>query len=180
LYKAGVLRDFEFIHSTRWNTYFVKDVAASRIDNGPGSKLQAALIADFDLYLTTPQHTLFSDTDLLGYFDHALMQHSTDIGKTRGSQRELNEAAQKRVDSVRTAWRKFIFAILGGLAIVAPVLVIVASSAPLKTLVVVSLSIPLFAVGVATVSTSEPTNLLGATAAYAAVLTVFVGNSTST
>lgn len=61
-----------------------------------------------------------------------------------------------------------------------PVLIIVAGTASVKTLVVVSVSIFLFALGVALFSSAVPESLLAATAAYAAVLIVFVTSSSST
>ncbi|KAJ9616435.1 hypothetical protein H2200_000153 [Cladophialophora chaetospira] len=176
-FKTNTLRDFEFIHSNRWHTNFVKNIAASRIDNGPGSRLQAALISEFGLVLPNPQHTLYSDDDLLGSFDHSLMEHGTARGKTRGTERQHSEVVQERRDGLKKAQRRFISAILGGLVIVIPVLVMGVGAAPAKALVVVSISIFAFSVAVALFSAAEPESLLAATAAYAAVLVVFIGNT---
>jgi hypothetical protein len=174
---ASALRDFEFIHSNRWHTYFVKDIAASRIDNGPGSRLQAALMSEFELALPGPQQTLYSDADLLGSFDPSLMEHSATLGRTRGTQRQHSQVAEKRRKDIKMAWRRFTFAMLGGLALVVPVLIIVVGAAPVKTLLVVLVSIFVFALSVALFSGVEPENLLAATAAYAAVLMVFISNT---
>ena len=62
---------------------------------------------------------------------------------------------------------------------VIPVLIIVIGTASVRTLVVVSVSIFTFAVLVALFSESTPENLLAATAAYAAVLVVFISNNAS-
>jgi hypothetical protein len=177
LIVANALRDFEFIHANRWHTYFVKDIAASRIDDGPGSKLQRALMQELKLNLTESHNPLYSDADLLGSFDPSLIQHSPTVGKTRGSQRDEAEAVQKHREAMKLAWRRFSFAIIGGLAIVVPVLAIVANTAPVRTLVIVSGAILIFSIAVAVFSTFTPENLLTTTAAYAAVLMVFVGNS---
>ena len=175
-FLANALRDFEFIHGNRFNTYFVKDIAASRIDNGPGSRLQGALMGELNLSLAGLDNAMYTDTDLLGSFDHSLMQHSPDINQTRGSKREISEEAEKKREAINLAWRRFTFAILGGLAIVVPVLAIVVTTAPPKTLAIVSASILIFSTVVAVFSDVAPENLLVVTAAYAAVLTVFMGN----
>ncbi|KIW78370.1 hypothetical protein Z517_08205 [Fonsecaea pedrosoi CBS 271.37] len=174
---TNTLRNFEFIHSNRWNTYFVKNIAASRVDNGPGSRMQAALISEFGLALPAPQHTLYSDDDLLGSFDHSLMEHGTARGKTRGTERQQSELARQRREGIKRAQRRFIFAIIGGLVIVTPVLIIVVGTVSAKALAVVSISIFAFSVVVALFSAAEPESLLAATAAYAAVLVVFISNA---
>lgn len=159
----------------------MKDIAASRLDNGPGSKLQAALISELGLDLPKQERhprTIYSDSDLLGSFDHSLMQHSAGVGRTRGTERQMAEEAEKRLKRLKLAWRRFLFAIVGGLAMIGPVLIIVVGSAPVKTLAVVSVSISLFALGVALFSNAEPEHLLAATAAYSAVLMVFVNDGT--
>lgn len=158
----------------------MKDIAASRIDNGPGSRLQAAVISEFNLALPGPQYTLYSDDDLLGSFDPSLMVYSVTPGRlTRATQRQQSEIADKRKAALRTAWQRFAFAILGGLALVTPVLIILVGTAnvPLRALVVVSVSIFLFALAVAVFSDALPESLLAATAAYAAVLVVFISNT---
>ncbi len=154
----------------------MKDIAASRIDNGPGSKLQGAVLDEMKLTLTTPHVSLYSDADLLGSFDHSLLQHNPVLGCTRGSQRAQAEASDRARRAMRMAWRRFIFAIFGGLAIVVPAMVIAVDKAPPKTLAVVSVSIFTFSLAVAVFSTVSPEYLLGATAAYSAVLMVFMGN----
>jgi predicted anti-sigma-YlaC factor YlaD len=138
------------------------------------------LISELGLELKSQQQTIYSDDDLLGSFDHSLLQHSATVSRTRGSERHLAEQAEKRRQRLKLAWKRFIFAIVGGIAIVVPVLIIVAGTASVKTLVVVSVSIFLFALGVALFSSAVPESLLAATAAYAAVLIVFVTSSSST
>ncbi|KAK0702412.1 hypothetical protein B0H67DRAFT_614301 [Lasiosphaeris hirsuta] len=72
------------------------------------------------------------------------------------------------------------FSLLGGLALTVPVLVMVlykgGENVPLIT---TSVSTILFAVAMANFSTQPPWNLVATTAAYVAVLVVFVGSSSS-
>lgn len=175
VHPADALRDFEFIHGNRWNTHFVKEIAASRLDDGRGSRLQAALIWDLGLKAPASHRSLFRDSDLLGSFDHKLMQHGTSVGGSLGTGRAQEMAREERRVNFRMALKRFAFAIIGGLIIVVPMLILVVGSATAKTLAVISTSIFLFAVGVAVFSTTEPGNLLAATAAYAAVLMALIG-----
>ncbi|KAL1794567.1 hypothetical protein ACET3X_006383 [Alternaria dauci] len=84
---TNALRDFEFIHGNRWSTRFVKDIAASRIDNGSGSKLQGALISELSLTVASTHRSLFRDADLLGSFNPKLMEHSNALGQSLGTTR---------------------------------------------------------------------------------------------
>lgn len=72
---------------------------------------------------------------------------------------------------------RFYFAILRGLAIVIPVLIIALGDVPTKTLLTISIAIFIFALAVAWGSTALPETLLGATAAYASVLMVFMAQA---
>ncbi|OAQ61688.1 hypothetical protein VFPPC_14609 [Pochonia chlamydosporia 170] len=172
---TDTLRDFEFIHANRWNTQFVKDIAASRLDNGQRARLQGAIIKEHELEVCDSHRSLFQDSDLLGSFDHELMQHSTAIGKSLGTGRAQTVAAEERRKHVHIAMKRFGFAIIGGLIIVLPMLILMVGVAKPKTLSVISVSIFLFAVSVAIFSKTEPESLLAATAAYAAVLVALLG-----
>jgi len=174
---ADALRDFEFIHDNRWNTHFVKDIAASRLDDGQGSRLQAALIWELGLKAPASHRTLFRDSDLLGSFNPKLMQHGTSVGRSLGTGRAHVMASEERRVQFRMTLKRFAFAIIGGLIIVVPMLILVVGNATAKTLAVISSSIFLFAVSVAFFSTIEPENLLVATAAYAAVLMALIRGS---
>lgn len=152
----------------------MKEIAASRIDNGPGCKMQGALISDLNLGLTGAVQRQYNDNDLLGSFDSGLLQKSATLGVSRGT-----HAQQKEMDKrARVARLRYPFALVGGLALIIPVLIMVANTTSAKPLVVASVSILLFAFTVAKFSNSSPENLLAATAAYAAVLVVFVSNTT--
>lgn len=151
-------------------------MAASRIDNGPGSKLPGSILSDLNLQLTTDAspEALYTDTDLLGSFDPLLMERDHGKPTTRGTTREKAEKVRKRTAEFRMALKRFYFAIIGGLAIVIPVLIIALGDVPTKNMVTISVAIFLFALVVAWASAASPENLLGATAAYAAVLMVFI------
>ncbi|KAF2728102.1 hypothetical protein EJ04DRAFT_556965 [Polyplosphaeria fusca] len=174
LYKANALRDFEFIHANRWSTQFVKDIAASRIDNGGGSKLQGALISELNLTVPDTHRSLFRDADLLGSFNPKLMEHSNALGQSLGTTRAHASASEARRAEFAMAWTRFAFAFLGGLIIIVPMLILLVGSVKTKTLAVIPTSIFLFAVGVALFAKTDPVNLLAATAAYAAVLTALI------
>ncbi|RYP04079.1 hypothetical protein DL765_010312 [Monosporascus sp. GIB2] len=170
------LRDFEFIHANRWNTNFVKDIAASRLDDGPGSRLQAALIWDHGLRAVPSHQSLFQDSDILGSFDPNLMQHSTAIGRSLGREREEAILNDERLARLRTTLKRLMLAVIGGLIIIIPMFVLVEGDTTVKTVVVITTSILLFAIGVAVLSEAAPESLLAATAAYAAVLVTLIGD----
>ncbi|CAN9323471.1 unnamed protein product [Alternaria alternata] len=162
---TNALRDFEFIHANRWSTQFVKDIAASRIDNGSGSKLQGALISDLNLTVPSTHRSLFRDADLLGSFDPKLMEHSNALGQSLGTTRAHNFASELQKEQFGLAWKRFAFAFVGGLIIVVPMIILLAGVVKTKTLAVIPTSILMFAVGVALFAKTDPVNLLVATAA---------------
>lgn len=153
----------------------MKDIAASRLDNGPGSRLQSALISELQLESPEKHSSLFQDSDLLGSFDPKLMEHSTAVGQSLGTARSEEMASEKRRHQVKAAITRFGFAVIGGLIIIVPMFVLTLGHVSAKTLAVVATSICLFALGVAVCSTTEPDHLLAVTAAYAAVLMTLVG-----
>ncbi|KAG9240576.1 hypothetical protein BJ878DRAFT_483726 [Calycina marina] len=171
--------DFKFIHSNRWNTEFVKDITASRLDNGPGLKLQGILMSEFGLAQKHQAHAMYTDSDLLGDFNTKLVQHCPTISATRARDRQRERERQQRRRAVVDTWHRFKFAIISGIAIVGPVMILVVDTEEPKTPAVVSVSTLLFALCIAPFSRSVPDNMLAATAAYAAVLSVVIGNNSS-
>ena len=109
------------------------------------------------------------------------MQHSTAIGQSLGAGRLQELESQKRRQKIREMTRRFCFAILGGLIIVTPVLILTVgtASATPRQLGVISTSIFLFALAVAIFSNMKPENLLAATAAYSAGLVSLMQITTS-
>ena len=71
-------------------------------------------------------------------------------------------------------------ALFGGLALVVPMLIMSADDATTKNLVTTCVAVFLVAVGLASVSLGSWKDVIGLTAAYAAVLVVFIGTSTAT
>jgi Family of unknown function (DUF6594) len=89
-----------------------------------------------------------------------------------------------RVEKQRTLRRadfpkRFVVCIGGGIALIVPMLIMVLDSSLTKSLVTVCVATVLLAVLIAWNSNGEPHELLGATAAYAAVLVIFVGFHTT-
>jgi Family of unknown function (DUF6594) len=93
---------------------------------------------------------------------------------------ELPGGWRNHMNKVRRAQetlQRFWMALAGGAALVAPMILMVLHKDLVTTLVTVSVSVFIFAVLIAPLSSQEPFNIVGATAAYAAVLVVFVGAS---
>ncbi|KAI1739588.1 hypothetical protein F4680DRAFT_466396 [Xylaria scruposa] len=157
LYKyTNSLRDFEFIQTNRWDTQFVKDIAASRLDNRKGSRLLAALLAEHGL----------QDLDLLGSFDDELMRQSNAIGRSLGTERTHVVTNEERPKQTRIASRRFLFAMVGGLIIIVPLLVLLVGEGLSKSLAVILTSILIFATITASFTKSEPESLLASTTVY--------------
>ena len=149
----------------------MKDIPASRIDNGPGSKFQASLLEELELKLQDEHPLLYSDEDLFNTFNGFLKAQAP----TRATKHRMWLAANEKRESTRMALRRLFFAILGGLAIVVPLLLMTIPTASLKTLVVSGISIAIFTISIAVFSSASPENLLAASAAYAAVLVALIG-----
>jgi VIT1/CCC1 family predicted Fe2+/Mn2+ transporter len=87
------------------------------------------------------------------------------------------------VDTAYAAWaqtfvNKVWGAIFGGLALIIPMIIMTIHTSVQKSLIVSSLSVLLIALVIAKFSDGSWKDVLGVSAAYAAVLVVFVGTST--
>lgn len=102
------------------------------------------------------------------------MEHSTALGQSLGTEQARTFASEKRRAHFRMAWKRFVFAIMGGLIVVVPMLIIVVGHTTTKVLAVIPVSIFFFAAGVALFAETDPANLLAATAAYAAVMVALI------
>lgn len=71
--------------------------------------------------------------------------------------------------------QRFVAAIFGGLSVIAPMLVMAIHPSEVKTLVTASVAVVGFSLALAWKSSAQVETLLATTAAYAAVLVVFVG-----
>ncbi|EMC95789.1 hypothetical protein BAUCODRAFT_34555 [Baudoinia panamericana UAMH 10762] len=86
----------------------------------------------------------------------------------------------KRVSPVRQRLRRLLMALLGGLALIAPFLIITLLQGQLVRLVVTCGFMVVFAIAAAIGSELSPDRVALATAAYAAALVIFVGNNPPT
>jgi len=77
----------------------------------------------------------------------------------------------------KESFQRFWMALAGGAALVAPTILMVLHKNIVTTLVTASVCVFIFAFVVAIFSSEPPFNIIGATAAYAAVLVVFIGAS---
>lgn len=75
-------------------------------------------------------------------------------------------------------WERITMGLLGGLALIAPMLLMVLHKDLLTTLLTVSVSVILFAAALAAFTQLKGETVLASVAAYAAVLVVFVGTNT--
>lgn len=71
--------------------------------------------------------------------------------------------------------KRVIAAIFGGLSVIVPMLIMAIHPSQVKTLVTASVAVLVFALALAWKSSAQIETLLATTAAYAAVLVVFVG-----
>jgi uncharacterized membrane protein len=77
-------------------------------------------------------------------------------------------------------WIRFGMASAGGLVLIGPMLIMANLQTKTASLVTTCIAMVLFAAGITFGTQLKPDQVLGATAAYAAVLVVFVGTSFST
>ena len=84
-----------------------------------------------------------------------------------------------RRKNVQQLGQRFIMAISGGVALLVPMIVMVLNPSQNKSLITTCVAVSVFAIIIALISKASPENVLGITAAYAAVLVVFVGTGSS-
>lgn len=100
-------------------------------------------------------------------------------GMKESAEQALREQQLRRIWIVETRTR-FAMAIAGGLMLIIPMLIMTLVPSRTTSLLTVSIAVLIFSVLVAIASTAKPQEVLGATAAYAAVLVVFIGTSIPT
>lgn len=105
-------------------------------------------------------------------------QHAYSKFKADAEQAILDQ--QRRRDWVSETRARFFMSILGGLLLIVPMLIMTLHKSQTISLVTVPAAVLIFAIVIAAASTAKPHEVLGATAAYAAVLVVFVGTSITT
>lgn len=100
-----------------------------------------------------------------------------------GQRRRVNEEKDQlrreeaKRKSVRARWERFGMGLFGGIALIAPMLLMVLHRDRTTALATTSASVILFAVAVAFLPLASPDLTIAVVAAYAAVLVVFVGAS---
>jgi hypothetical protein len=96
--------------------------------------------------------------------------------EAREKQRVAEEELNKK-KTLQAQWDRFIMSIGGGLALIAPMLLMALQHSRTTALAATSGAVLLFAVIIAKFTTATPEVAVGAVAAYAAVLVVFVGST---
>ena len=98
------------------------------------------------------------------------------VDDIRLKEREFYKSQRRDRVARRLGMRnRLIAAVFGGLSLIVPMLIMAIRPSQVKTLVTSSVAVLLFAVGLAWKSTAKIETLLATTAAYAAVMVVFVG-----
>ncbi len=87
----------------------------------------------------------------------------------------LKQVKRQQILAYNDKINRFFVALFGGVAVVVPILIMSFSSSQTKSLITISVSVLLVALAIALLSKASNQELIMATAAYAAVLVVFVG-----
>ena len=112
---------------------------------------------------------------------HSMMYPDSDVESARPPERGVTKHRFERMQRLARLERKhgmqrrFVVAIFGGLSVIAPMLVMAIHPSQVKTLATASVAVIVFALILAWKSSARVETLLATTAAYAAVLVVFVG-----
>lgn len=114
--------------------------------------------------------------------DHVLPKGLLPIARDQDSPRlpGLSRTVAHRASESEQLWVRFGMASAGGLVLVVPMLIMANLESKTASLVTKCVAMFLFAAGITFGTHLKPDQVLGATAAYAAVLAVFVGTSFST
>ena len=114
--------------------------------------------------------------------DHVLPQGILPIARDQHDPQlpGLSRTVAHRASESEQLWVRFGMASAGGLALVVPMLIMANLESKTASLITTCVAMFLFAAGITLGTHLKPDQVLGATAAYAAVLVVFVGTSFST
>lgn len=96
-------------------------------------------------------------------------------GRTVTVEEHFRSERRERLARKLRMRNRFIGALCGGLSVIAPMLIMAINPSRIKTLVTASVAVLLFSIGLAWRSSAKIETLLATTAAYAAVMVVFVG-----
>jgi hypothetical protein len=91
--------------------------------------------------------------------------------------RELNREVRFQQEKENVSWDRLLMGIIGGIALIGPMLLMVLHRDLDTSIITASVATFIFASGLTGVKSLAGKDVLAATAAYAAVLVVFVGSS---
>lgn len=114
------------------------------------------------------------------YYSTDFDVHHTDLvtDKVRQAQ-ELSDAVDGE-DARKAFAERFFMALFGGLTLIGPMLIMTLHPTRLTQLLTTSLFVVAVALVLACLEQLQPKDIIGATAAYAAVLVVFIGSGSGT
>lgn len=149
--------------------------------------ITARAISDFEDMLTRDYTDMDRATDVIELLK-AILPDNLPIGGSAGRKfrnwESLKAMLAKKEDDTRKKFRealhRFFMAMVGGLLLVIPVVIMSFKTSRTRSLVTLSVSVIVFAVVITVgASTAKPQDIVAATAAYTAVLAVFLGASGS-
>lgn len=103
--------------------------------------------------------------------------HANAQKRKERNERQHAEEKKRLERSLEAKWKRFWMSIFGGVALIAPMLLMVLHNDRTTALATTSGSVLLFAIIVAVFTEAPPDITIGAVSAYAAVLVVFVGSA---
>lgn len=133
-------------------------------------------------YLKSSKHLQQLAMEGAGWIpDHVLPEGPLPIARDRDNPQlpGLSRTVAHRASESEQLWIRFSMASAGGLVLVVPMLIMANLESKTASLVTTCVAMFLFAAGITFGTHLKPDQVLGATAAYAAVLVVFVGTSFS-
>jgi len=134
-------------------------------------------------YLKSSKHIQRLAMEEAGWIpDHVLPKGPLPIARDHDDPQlpGLSRTVAHRASESEQLWVRFGMASAGGIILVVPMLIMASRETKTASLVTTCIAMFLFATGVTFGTHLKPDQVLGATAAYAAVLVVFVGTSFST
>lgn len=129
---------------------------------------------------TLLSHKLMSDKGLIEESNMYVSPPRGTVGALPGGQRRRRvvlEETKNRTRVFQAFWRRLCFCVFGGVALVAPMLLMVLHRDQTTALATTSGAVFLFSLIVAAYTVATPEIAVGAVSAYAAVLVVFVGTA---
>jgi hypothetical protein len=158
---ATTVRDLEFVRQHDYQSTEQR-LSTFNVYREVETKLYGLLYGEYWVPLPVEPDSRVNSRKLSGNYEPNTLSHSF-------------HSADQHKKSLRNMIRRFIIAMLGGIAMVVPMLVMILYHTRITGIVTVSVATFLFAACVAVFSNVDGPQLLTAVATYAAVLVVFVG-----